>query len=347
MSASVEGSVFAVDTQRQRRRYVVLGLFVTLLGTAAFALVTGAIDIALTDFFASDPARAMQHTVLTDIRGPRVLMAACVGASLAVAGGALQGLFRNPLADPGLIGVSSGAAVGALSMIVFGAGIVVSSSMLVFLVPLSAVVGAGLVTLFLYSFARFFSNFSVMTMLLVGIAINALGSVAIGAFNFLSDDQQLRTLVFWLMGSYGRATWASVLPAAAIAMTATVILLKSARGLDVLQLGESEARALGVDVERLKRRVILTSAAAVGAGVAVAGIVAFVGLVVPHLVRLMGGAPNRFVLPAAGLLGAALSILADLVARTAVVPAELPVSLVTSALGAPFFLWLIARMRTR
>ncbi|MEM1175530.1 MAG: iron ABC transporter permease [Pseudomonadota bacterium] len=347
MSLPAGDIVAAVDPQLQRRRLVMLGLCSVLLLTTLFALVTGAIDITLADFFTTDASRVVQKTVLIDIRSPRILLAGCVGASLAIAGGALQGLFRNPLADPSLIGVSSGAAVGALSMIVFGAGLTVASSLLVFLVPLSAVLGAGLVTLFLYSFARYFSNFSVMTMLLVGIAINALGTVAVGTFNFLSDDTQLRTLVFWLMGSYGRATWASVLPAAFIALAASVMLLKNARGLDVLQLGESEARALGIDVDRLKRRIILTSAAAVGAGVAVAGIIAFVGLVVPHLVRLMGGAPNRFVLPAAGLLGAALSIAADVIARTIVVPAELPVGLVTSALGAPFFLWLIARMRTR
>ncbi|MEO1203917.1 MAG: iron chelate uptake ABC transporter family permease subunit, partial [Pseudomonadota bacterium] len=166
------------------------------------------------------------------------------------------------------------------------------------------------------------------------------------AFEYLSDDTQLRTLIFWMMGSYGRATWQTVLPTLVIIILAGGLLLRSGRALDTLQLGEADAHYLGVDVDRLKRTTILASAATVGAGVAVSGIIAFVGLVVPHLVRLLGGASNGFVLAGSALLGASLSVVADTVARTAVVPAELPVGLVTSAMGAPFFLWLIARVRT-
>ena len=333
--------------RRSRRKNVLVLLSFVLTAAVVMALSTGAIPLSLLDALRDDAERAMQRSVLLDIRSPRVVLAAAVGAALAIAGAALQGLFRNPLADPGLIGVSSGAAVGALSMIVLGGPLVVSATWMPYLVPAAAVAGAGAVTLFLYAFARRYGNFSVTTMLLVGIAINALATVAIGAFEYLSDDTQLRTLVFWMMGSFGRATWPAVLPTLTIILLGAVLLLRSARALDVLQLGEAEAHYIGIDVDRLKRRIILSAAAAVGAGVAVSGIIAFVGLVVPHLVRLLGGAGHRYVLLGSALLGASLCVIADMVARTVVVPAELPVGLVTSALGAPFFLWLIARVRVR
>ena len=329
-----------------RRRAIVLVLAALLVFVALIALGIGAIPVTLSDAFAIDSGRELQRTVLLEIRGPRIVLAAGVGAALAVSGAALQGLFRNPLADPGLIGVSSGAAVGALCMIVFGGSLVVAAAWMPYLVPGAAVAGAAGVTLFLYAFARRYGNFSVTTMLLVGIAINALATVAIGAFEYLSDDTQLRTLIFWMMGSFGRATWSTVLPALGVMVAALAVLMRTAKPLDVLQLGESEAHYLGVDVESLKRRIILFSAAAVGAGVAVAGIIAFLGLVIPHLVRLLGGAAHGYVLWGSALLGATLAVVADTVARTAVVPAELPVGLVTSAMGAPFFLWLIARVRT-
>ena len=331
--------------RRTRRKNVLVLLSCVLAAVVVAALSTGAIPLSLLDALRDDAERAMQRSVLLDIRSPRVVLAAAVGAALAIAGAALQGLFRNPLADPGLIGVSSGAAVGALSMIVLGGSLVVSATWMPYLVPAAAVAGAVAVTLFLYAFARRYGNFSVTTMLLVGIAINALATVAIGAFEYLSDDTQLRTLVFWMMGSFGRATWPAVLPTLAVILIGAVLLLRSARSLDVLQLGEAEAHYVGIDVDGLKRRIILSAAAAVGAGVAVSGIIVFVGLVVPHLVRLLGGAGHRYVLLGSALLGASLCVAADLIARTAVVPAELPVGLVTSALGAPFFLWLIARVR--
>ena len=346
--------IAAVETMRgaatggphgSRRRNVLVVLASALAVVFVVALGTGAITVSLLDLFA-DAERAMQRTVLLDIRAPRVVLAGAVGAALAISGAALQGLFRNPLADPGLIGVSSGAAVGALTMIVLGASLVVGAAWMPYLVPAAAVAGATAVTLFLYAFARRYGNFSVTTMLLVGIAINALATVAIGAFEYLSDDTQLRTLVFWMMGSYGRATWPTVLPTLAVIFVALGLLLRIAHPLDVLQLGEADARYVGIDVDRLKRRIVLCAAAAVGAGVAVSGIIAFLGLVVPHLVRLLGGAGHRYVLLGSGLLGGSLSIAADVIARTAVIPAELPVGLVTSAMGAPFFLWLIARVRT-
>ena len=332
--------------QSRRRQRILWVLATTLFGVVAVALMTGAIPISLIDLM-SHSATPLERTVLLEIRGPRVVLAGFVGAALALSGAALQGLFRNPLADPGLIGVSSGAALGAISMIVLGSSLTMATWLTPYLLPLSAVLGAGLVTLFLYAFASRYGQFSIVTMLLVGIAINALATVGIGAFEYLSDDTQLRTLIFWMMGSFGRATWPTVIPAVVLMVIAAGILLRETHRLDLLQLGETEARHLGIDVRSLKRRLILAAAAAVGAGVALAGIIGFVGLVVPHLVRLLGGASHRFVLPGSALLGATLTVLADLVARTIIIPAEIPVGLVTSALGAPFFLWLITRVRPR
>ncbi|MEM8982956.1 MAG: iron ABC transporter permease [Pseudomonadota bacterium] len=343
-SERVAGAPTTAKTTYSKQWLVLVALGITAACVFLAAASLGAIPVSPLDLFMERAGRTMQRTVLLEIRLPRVLLAAFVGAALAVAGASLQALFRNPLADPGLIGVSGGAAVGAIAMIVFGTTFAVDALM-PYLVPLSAVAGASGVTLFLYAFSRQFGNFSVTTMLLVGIALNALAQVGIGAFEYLSDDTQLRTLVFWMMGSFGRGTWTTVLPSVAVISIAVAILLLDARRLDILQLGESDARNLGVDVDGLKKRVILASAAAVGAGVAVAGIVVFIGLVVPHLVRLLGGARNPYVLTGSMFLGAALTVVADLVARTVVLPAELPVGLVTSALGAPFFLWLIARTR--
>ena len=337
-----------LDAPRQirLRTPAVVLLAVAVLVVAMLALATGAIPVSLAELLRV-PANEFHRSVLVEIRAPRVLLAGCVGAALALSGAALQGLFRNPLADPGLIGVSSGAALGASIMIVLGSGLAMASVVAPYLVPLAAIAGALLVTWFLYAFAARYGQFSIVTIVLVGIATNALAGVGIGVLQYVSDDAGLRTLTFWMMGSFGRATWPMTTPAVVLMLAAGLPVFLVARSLDLLQLGEAEAMYMGVDVPRLKRRVVLGSAAAVGAGVAVVGIVGFVGLVVPHLVRLAIGAGHRHLLPGAALLGATLTILADTVARTAASPAEIPVGLVTSALGAPFFLWLIARERPR
>ena len=336
----------AVPLQIRVRTPVVVLLVLALGVTVAVALARGAIPVSLVDVLrglGSD----LENSVVLEIRGPRVLLAGFVGAALAVSGAALQGLFRNPLADPGLIGVASGAALGASTMIVLGSGLAITGALAVYAVPVAAIAGALVVTGFLYWFSSRFGQFSIVTIVLVGIAANALAGVGIGALQYVSDDAGLRTLTFWMMGSFGRATWTTLAPAVALMAIMTTPIFFVARSLDLLQLGEAEAFHMGVDVRRLKRRIVLSSAGAVGAGVALVGIVGFVGLVVPHLVRLGLGAAHRHLLPGSALLGATLTILADTLARTAAAPAELPVSLITSALGAPFFLWLIARQRPR
>ena len=333
---------FAGKSRRENLVLVILAFVLFFVG--ALALSSGAVPLSIGALI-DGSAMGLEITIFSEIRAPRVLLSGLVGASLAAAGAVLQGLFRNPLADPGLIGVSSGAALGAVSMIVFGSALDLPDWIAIYSMPLAAIIGAMGVTFFLYTFSNYYGHFSVVTVLLVGIAINALASVGIGAFQYLSDDAQLRSLVFWMMGSFGRADWITVMPAASIMLVSILVLVRQSTQLDRLQLGEAEAFHLGINVKKLKRLVILVSAGAVGAGVALSGIIGFVGLVVPHLVRLLFGVSHRILIPGSALLGACLMISADLVSRIVIIPSELPVGLVTSALGAPFFLWLIARAR--
>ena len=287
---------------------------------------------------------AIETTIFSEIRVPRVILAAIVGASLSVSGACLQGLFRNPLADPGLIGVSAGAALGASTIIVFGSSLTSAFIFSTFLLPLSACLGSGLVILMLFLLTRGFGHQGVTYMLLVGIAVNAIASVGIGILTFISSDSELRSLTFWTMGSFGGITWSLLIPALIIIFISFLFLLPVLRNLDILQLGESEAKRLGVNVKSLKYRIIFASAASVGASVSLSGMIGFVGLVVPHLLRLLSGVNHTYVVIGSALLGSSLMVFADLLSRLLIQPAELPVGLITSAIGSPFFLWLIFRI---
>ena len=323
---------------------IILNAFI-LLTISAFivACITGSINISLRGLFNSS-LDELSRVVLIEIRLPRVILAGLVGASLGISGAALQGLFRNPLADPGLIGVSAGAALGATLVIVLGSSFVGSFALGSFLLPLGAIIGAMSVILLLYFLTKGFGYQGVTYMLLVGIAVNAIAGVGIGILTFISTDSELRGLTFWTMGSFGGITWPLLIPAILIIITSLIFLIPVLRDLDILQLGESEASSLGVDVQRLKYRIIFTSAATVGASVALSGMIGFVGLVVPHLVRLIAGVNHSYVIIGSALIGSSLMIFADLLARTLIQPAELPVGLITSAIGSPFFLWLIFRI---
>jgi iron complex transport system permease protein len=287
---------------------------------------------------------AIETTIFSEIRVPRVILAAIVGASLSVSGACLQGLFRNPLADPGLIGVSAGAALGASTIIVFGSSLTSAFIFSTFLLPISACLGSGLVILMLFLLTRGFGHQGVTYMLLVGIAVNAIASVGIGILTFISSDSELRSLTFWTMGSFGGITWSLLIPALIIIFISFLFLLPILRHLDILQLGESEAKRLGVNVKSLKYRIIFASAASVGASVSLSGMIGFVGLVVPHLLRLLSGVNHTYVVIGSALLGSSLMVFADLLSRLLIQPAELPVGLITSAIGSPFFLWLIFRI---
>lgn len=308
------------------------------------AVLGDALGVApLPDEFRRDAA------ILTAIRLPRALVAAMVGAGLAIAGAAMQGLFRNPLADPGLIGVSAGAALAAVAAIVLGGDMLRPAASLragtpaLWLLPAVAFLGGLGATLLVARVAARDGGMPVGTLLLAGIAINALANAGIGLLLFISDDRQIRDVTFWLLGSLAGARWPMVpVLAAAIVLPAAGLLLL-ARPLNGLALGEREAFHLGIDVERAKRIAIVLAAVVVSAGVAFTGLIAFVGLVVPHLVRLACGADHRVVLAGSALLGAALLSASDLAARTLAAPAELPIGVVTSLIGAPFFLWLLRR----
>ncbi len=284
--------------------------------------------------------------ILGQIRMPRTLLGLAVGAVLALSGVAMQGLFRNPLADPGLVGVSSGAALGAAVAIVGSAWLgSVPEAFAPYLLSLCAFLGGLGVTALVYRLGRRDGQTSVATMLLAGIALTALASSAVGLFTYLADDATLRTLTFWNLGSLNGASYQRLWPLVLVAAAVAFWLPRRAEALNALLLGESEARHLGFEVESLKRELVFCTALGVGAAVAAAGLIGFIGLVVPHLVRLLAGPDHRVLLPASLLAGASLLLFADLIARLALAPAELPIGIVTAFIGAPFFLYLLLRGR--
>lgn len=284
--------------------------------------------------------------ILGQIRVPRTLLGLAVGAVLALSGVAMQGLFRNPLADPGLVGVSSGAALGAAIAIVAGASLGgVPDAIAPYLLSIFAFAGGLIVTAIVYRLGRREGQTSVGIMLLAGVAMTALAGSIIGLFTYLADDASLRTLTFWNLGTLNGASYARLWPLLLVCVLVILWLPRRAKALNALLLGESEARHLGVEVERLKRELILCIALGVGAAVAAAGLIGFIGLVVPHLVRLIAGPDHRVVLPASALAGASLLLFADVFARLVLAPAELPIGIVTVFIGAPFFLFLLVRGR--
>lgn len=333
-----------------RRALVVLGALLLLVMGAG--LVVGASDASLGRLVAHwagaavDPALVQRdRLVLLDIRLPRVLLAGLVGAGLAVSGVLMQGLFRNPLADPGLVGVSSGAGLGAVLVIVLGGTALAPLVGLlgIYGLQVAAFAGGLATTALLYGIATRGGRTEVATLLLAGIAIAAMVGAIMGLMIYVASDAQLRDFTFWSLGSLAGANWQKVAASAPLILAAIGAALTLGAGLNALTLGEATARHLGTDVERLKRLAIVAVAAATGAAVAVSGGIGFVGIVVPHLIRLRIGPDHRYLVPAAALFGAAFLIGADTVSRLVVAPAELPIGIVTAAVGGPFFLWLLLR----
>jgi iron complex transport system permease protein len=276
-------------------------------------------------------------TVLRDIRLPRVALAALVGGGLGLSGALLQGLFRNPLADPGLVGVSSGAALGAAAASIVGMPGGATG------LALAAFVGGALAAAGALALARRRGRTVAGDLLLAGIAVNALCGAGVGLLVFTADDAQIRSFTFWTLGSLGGATWKTFALTVAGVGLPTLIGLRMVRALDLLLLGETDAQMLGVETEPLKAVIVGVTALAVGTGTALCGIIGFVGLVAPHLVRLAVGPSHRWVVPGSIAAGATLLLGADLAARTLVSPAELPVGVLTTLIGAPFLLWLLGR----
>lgn len=288
---------------------------------------------------------AREQLVLIDIRLPRMLLGMFVGASLAVAGAMMQGMFRNPLADPGLIGVSSGAALAAVTTIALGNSLAAPwiKTFGAYALPLAAFVGGIATTMILVSIVSRQGQMAVSTLLLAGVALAALNGALMGLIAYSSDDRELRDLTLWMLGSLSGASWPKVFAIIPFALLVALVLPRLIRGLNGLLLGEAEAFHLGIDVERTKRAIVLVTSAAVGAAVAVSGILGFVGIVVPHLVRLLAGPDHRVVLPASALMGATLVLAADILARMLLRPAELPLGVVMAILGAPVFLHMVVK----
>ena len=290
-----------------------------------------------------------EHMVFMNIRLPRLLLGVAAGAALGLSGALMQGLFRNPLADPGLIGVSSGAALAAGITIVLGSVWFpeLPRTLGSWTLVVTAFAGSLGVTLLVYTLSQQDGATRVGLMLLAGIAINALAGAGLGFLTFLATDEQLRSLQFWLLGSLGGARWSAVALVGATVFIAVCAGITLARPLNAIALGEAQAALLGVPVERIKRYAVVVTALAVGAVTATTGIIGFVGLIAPHCVRLIAGPDHRVVLPGSALLGAALVLVADSVARTAVKPAELPLGILTAFVGVPFFLLLLRHFKSR
>ena len=346
----------AMQALPEKRRLALLPFALLLLAAAMLAgVLLGPARISFAGLVATMadalgitplPAdHARDAAVLGVVRAPRVLMAMLIGSGLGAAGAAMQGLFRNPLADPGLIGVSAGSAMAAVAAIVFGGGLfgLAGGSLGLWLLPIAAFTGGLGATFVMMRLGSVAGVTSVATLLLAGVAVTALAGAVTGLLIFMADDRQARDITFWTLGSLSGARWSQLPVLLALSGLPTLALVAMARPLNALLLGEAEAFHLGTRVEAVKRLAVVLAAVTVAAGVAFTGLIGFVGLVVPHLVRLGFGSDHRLVLPGAALLGAALLVLADLAARSLAAPAELPVGVVTSLIGAPFFLWLLRR----
>lgn len=324
-------------------------LALLLLGS----LATGPLALSFTEslraLLAGQESGIEAHKLLIvqEIRLPRTLLCIAVGGMLGLCGAVMQGLFRNPLADPGIIGVSGGAALGAALAIVLLAPLdqQLQSQLGIGLLPLFAFLGGALTTTLVYLLGTREGGTSVTVMLLAGVAITAFSFAVIGLLTYLADDQMLRNLSLWQLGTLAAGKPADVALSLATLALLLWLFIRDAGPLNALLLGEGEARHLGVNVQALKGRLILLTAMGVGVAVAVSGMIGFVGLVVPHLVRLLAGPNHARLLPLCALMGAALLLGADMLARTLLAPAELPVGIITALLGAPFFIWLLVKRR--
>lgn len=332
----------------RRYRRVVVALAVTFVAAFLFAVAFGAVWISPWDtgrliawkLGAARPEDVSRSSevILFELRLPRVVLATVVGGALAASGLVFQGLFRNPLADPAMIGVSSGAALGAIAVIVFAGG----GALAAFGVPVAAFAGAVVVAFVVYRLARVGPAVNVATLLLAGIAIAAVISSLMSLLMSFAGEQ-IRDIYAWLLGGLVGQGWRSIGAIAPLVLAGVAAAAATSHQLNLLSLGEERAAQLGVDVERVKRRSIAIGALLAACAVSVAGVIGFVGLMTPHLLRLVVGADNRRLLPAVLLAGPTLLIVADLLARTVVAPQELPVGVVTALLGGPFFLFLLRR----
>ena len=325
--------------RKSSQAILLLGLFILLLILMIYSANSGALKLSFTQLMNmsfDDPL----WNIWCNIRLPRIILAIIVGMALASAGAVMQGLFRNPLADPGLLGISSGASLMVGITILFPA--VFPPIMMLYGKMVAAFAGSLFICALIYLYSLN-EQCNLAKMILLGVAINAIIGAVMGGLSYISDESQLRQISLWSMGHLGKGSWDLVIVSLSLIFPALLCLIKLAHQLNILQLGDEDAHYLGINVERTKRYLLLLCAVLIGASVAVSGIIAFVGLVVPHMIRLQIGANHKWLIPGSALGGACLLLLADTLARTLVAPTEIPVGLLTSLIGGPYFLWLILR----
>jgi iron complex transport system permease protein len=344
-----------------KRKYLLVIFSITLLliATTLLSLTVGAVHIPLTEtiiillknigLLKNAVVDETYEAVLNTIRLPRILMAILIGSSLGIGGASLQGLFRNPLVEPGLVGVSGGAAAAVVLAIVFGGSLLPTAPVWIYNSFLSTAAFAGgcVATFFVLRLSMDTGRTNIAVLVLIGVAVNALTGAIIGLAIFHADENQLSTFMFWTLGDLGGANWDKLILATPILLLSTFALLFFAQSLNALALGESDAYHMGVNVEQVKRLMILLSALGVGVCVSLAGIIGFIGLIVPHVVRTLFLPDNMLVLPASALGGALLLLIADVISRTIVSPAELPIGVVTALIGSPFFIALLLKAKQR
>jgi iron complex transport system permease protein len=336
--------------QHSTQRALLFALAITTLLVLAASIRYGAMDFSVADIgralnslLPGHAEPTLDQRIFLELRLPRAVLCLLVGASLGVGGTLMQALFRNPIVEPGLVGTSSGAAFGSALFFVLGGVLHLGANL--WSLPLAACLGGIISTylVFLLARSREDGRASIVMLLLTGLAVNALFMSAIGFLSYIARDPQARSITFWSLGTLSGANWNAVQVVAISTIGGTIIALRYAKQLNALMIGEEEATYLGVNVNRLKWIILSINVVIVAVATAFTGVISFVGLIVPHILRMMGGADNRFLITGSALLGATLLSLADLIARLSLRPAELPIGIVTSAVGVPIFLSLLRR----
>ena len=336
---------------------IYITLAIVLAGLGILSLKVGAVDITYEQIFKwigdaimhhePDRSESIYRGVFFQIRLPRTLLCILVGMTLSVSGALMQSIFRNPIVEPGLVGTSAGAALGAAFVFVFGNIAFFNHTGLSgdILLPLCAFVGGWCATMIVYRLSVSLGKVSVSTMLLAGMSINALASAGTGFLSYIARDPQARSITFWNLGTFAGADWRAVMVVSIVSIPVLLIIMSYARHLNLLQLGDTEAQYLGVDTERVKRRLIFLNTLMVAAATSMVGVIAFIGLLVPHLLRLLRGSDNRYVITGSALLGGIVMIAADMVSRIIIAPAEMPIGIISAFIGAPLFLWMLLQNR--
>jgi iron complex transport system permease protein len=342
-----------LNTSRLKYSTIYIALGILLFITMLIAVRTGAVSISYHEIFISlakvfgfHPSTkidAIDEGVFMQIRLPRVFLCVIVGAGLSVSGALMQALFRNPIVEPGLIGTSSGAAFGAALIFVVGKSFFAQYSQFLgtMILPLSAFAFSFLATMLVYRLSSSQGKVTVTIMILVGVAINAIAVSCTGFLSYIARDPQARSITFWSLGTFSGANWNSVWLVYAVTIPSIMLSLRYSKALNALLLGESEAGYLGINTEKLKTRIIILNTLIVAVGTSAVGVIGFVGLIVPHLLRMIKGSDNRFLIIGSALLGAVIMNVADMVSRVVIAPAELPIGIVTSFVGAPIFIWIL------